>query len=315
MNRLSYIVENCRNDQDNYCKGYIEPGMLPGTTGDAYISTVILSTGVVRAKGSILDQGLEGIVSYDRAEKNDAYIGEINMLQASSFSGQLGAIWGYDLAVDARIKTKTLNPVYEVIYKGIKVPVYPLQPLRDAARQLFGVNDSRHFPPMRGSHIICAEKSYTTDYSENPDFSKVGAWVWCSLGLAIAEDRTTHSSLFVEDVGYYDGRKSEEEVRKWLDTKMKGVAESIILCGEDQLTDYTEIYLGWKATKAAPGDVGCALTCAPFVSLPANVFCNMAKPTDILEMDTDTWLKTVGLSKVEQPVQPHTIEGPTRPLD
>lgn len=78
MNRLSYIVENCRNNQDNYCKGYIEPGILPGTTGDAYISTVILSTGVVRARGSI---------------------------------------WGYDLAVDARIKTKTLNPVYEVFIK------------------------------------------------------------------------------------------------------------------------------------------------------------------------------------------------------
>lgn len=311
MNRLVYVVKNCQNNQDTYCKGYMEPGMLSQTTGDTYISGIVLSTGVVKAKGTLLDQGLEGIVSYDRAEKNDAYIGEINMLQASSFSGQLGAVWGYDLAIDARIKNKTLKPVY--VASGIFV--YPVQPLRDAARQLFGVNDDRHFPPMRGSHVICAEKSYTMDYSQNPHFVKVGAWVWCSLGLAIAKDRSTHASLFVEDVGYYDGTLRQEQVQNLLDEKMKGVAEAIILCGKDQLTDYAEIYVGWKATKAAPGEVGCALTCAPYVTLPKKVFANMGDPTDILDMDTDVWLKTVGLSKVEQPVQLNTIEGPTGPLD
>ena len=312
--RLAYVVENCRNNQENYCKGYMEPGMLPGTIGDAYISAIVLSTGVVKAEGSILDQGLEGIVSYDRAEKNDAYIGEINMLQASSFSGQLGALWGYDLAIDSQIKAKTLNPVYKIVHKGTNIPVYPVQPLRDAARQLFGVSDQRHFPSLRGSHVICAEKSYTMNYTED-NFRRTGAWVWCSIGLAIAEDRDSHASLFVEDVGFYNGTKPEKEVESLLDAKMKGISEAIILCGEDQHTEYTEIYLGWKATKAEPGEVGCALTCAPYVTLPTNAFRNMENITDILNMDTDTWLKTVGLQKVEQPVQPHTIEGPTGPLD
>jgi len=308
--RLTYVVENCRNNQDTYCKGYMEPGMLPGITGDTYISAVILSTGVVKARKSILDQGLAGIVSYDRAEKNDAYIGEINMLQASSFSGQSGAVWGYDLAVNIEIKSKTVKPVFEVRYKNTFIPVHPVQPLRDAARQLFGINEKRHFPPMRGSHIICAEKSYTTDYTENPEFYQSGAWAWCSIGLALAKDRDNHSSLFVEDVGYYDGTKSEKEVRFLLDEKMKSVSESIILCGEDQHTEYTKIYAGWKATKAEPGEVGCALTCAPYVTLPRNVFRNMKDPADILDMDTDTWLKTVGLTRVEQPYQSNTIEGP-----
>ena len=308
--RLTYVVENCRNNQDNYCKGYMEPGMLPGIIGDTYISAVILSTGVVKAEKSILDQGLAGIVSYDRAEKNDAYIGEINMLQASSFSGQIGAIWGYDLAVNPEIKNKTVKPVFEVRYKDRVIPVYPVQPLRDAARQLFGIHEERHFPPIKGSHIICAEKSYTTDYTKNPEFLQRGAWVWCSIGLARAKDRDNHSSLFVEDVGYYDGTKSEKEVRSLLDEKMKSVSESIILCGEDQHTEYTEIFVGWKATRAEPGEVGCALTCAPYVTLPRNVFKTMKSPADILDMDTDTWLETVGLKKVEQPHQMNTIEGP-----
>ncbi|MBU7009860.1 MAG: histidine decarboxylase [Theionarchaea archaeon] len=309
--RLSYIILNCRNNQENYCKGYMEPGMLPETRGDAYISTVVLSTGVVKAEKTVLDQGLEGIVSYDRAEKNDAYIGEINMLQASSFTGELGAVWGLDLAIDPRIQNKTLVPVFQVSHKGIKIPVYPVQPLRDAARQLFGINDRRHFPFMHGSHVICAEKSYTTDYSDKSSFFHlVGALVWCSIGLAIAKDRSTHASLFVEDVGHYDGTKTEKEVRTLLDVKMKGVAEAIILCGEDQHTEYSKVFLGWKATRAEPGYVGCALTCAPYVTLPKNVFRNMDDPRDILCMDTDTWLNTVGLEKVQQPAQPNAIEGP-----
>ncbi|MBU7009057.1 MAG: hypothetical protein HXS46_00085, partial [Theionarchaea archaeon] len=54
----------------------------------------------------------------------------------------------------------------------------------------------------------------------------------------------------------------------------------------------------------------CALTCAPYVTLPKNVFRNMDDPRDILDMDTDTWLNAVGLEKVQQPAQSNTIEGP-----
>jgi histidine decarboxylase len=69
-----------------YCMGYLNPG----ASGYGYISTVKLSTGVV--KTASLDPGTEGIVSYDRCEKNDAYIGQINMLTASSFCGVNGLL-------------------------------------------------------------------------------------------------------------------------------------------------------------------------------------------------------------------------------
>ena len=106
--RLEAIVRNCRNTTPSSCGGYLEP-TATGQPG-AYVSTILLSTGAVNLEQfpgfpfeEDLDQGMAQIVSYDRAECNDSYIGQVNMLQATSFSGVNGAIWGYDLAVGSRI--------------------------------------------------------------------------------------------------------------------------------------------------------------------------------------------------------------------
>ena len=152
--RLENVVNNCGNTNPGFCGGYMEPT----ATGYTYISAIVLSTGAVTVTNDFipLDEGMENIVSYDRAEKNDAYVGEINMLQASSFNGVNGAIWGYDMAKDPRIGNMT-----PFLTLG-KMPVYSIIPLRDAGRQLFGTNDQRHFPPLKGAHVICAEKSHTS---------------------------------------------------------------------------------------------------------------------------------------------------------
>ena len=67
-----------------------------------------------------LDPGAAGIVSYDPCEKDDAYIGQINMGTASSFCGVNGALWGYDLAVANKIKNGSLKPMFT--YPGPAVP-------------------------------------------------------------------------------------------------------------------------------------------------------------------------------------------------
>jgi histidine decarboxylase len=139
-----------------YCMGYLNPG----ASGYGYISTLKLSTGAVRTVG--LDPGTEGIVSYDRCEKNDAYIGQINMLTASSFCGANGAVWGYHLAVADEIAGGTLKPIYyQNEPKGCRIPVYPDAPLLNCAERLFGTEALRRFPPMPGAHVICANKSAT----------------------------------------------------------------------------------------------------------------------------------------------------------
>ena len=63
-----------------------------------YISAVKLSTGKVSVEGLGKDNVLEGIVAYDKAERNTAYLGQVNMITVSSFSGPLSAVWGLDLA-------------------------------------------------------------------------------------------------------------------------------------------------------------------------------------------------------------------------
>src|SRR5215469_8925424 len=68
---LPAIVNGAVGPFDEYCMGY----MNPGASGYGYISTLKLSTGIVKVTN--LDPGTEGIVSYDRCEKNDAYIGQI----------------------------------------------------------------------------------------------------------------------------------------------------------------------------------------------------------------------------------------------
>src|SRR5260370_14281758 len=88
---LPDVVNGAVGSSDRYCMGHLNPG----ASGLGYISTLKLSTGNVSMKG--LDAGTEGIVSYDRCEKNDAYIGQINILTASSFCGVHRARRGYHL--------------------------------------------------------------------------------------------------------------------------------------------------------------------------------------------------------------------------
>jgi histidine decarboxylase len=108
---------------DDYCDGY---GM-PGAKGQGYVSVLKVSTGVADKSDDML---LDGIVTYDRAEAADAYIGQINMITASSFNGLIGSIWGYDLAVAEEIRNNTQKPLFAMKqYDGSSMPVLDLLPV------------------------------------------------------------------------------------------------------------------------------------------------------------------------------------------
>ena len=303
--RLEAIVRNCRNTTPSSCGGYLEP-TATGQPG-AYVSTILLSTGAVNLEQfpgfpfeEDLDQGMAQIVSYDRAECNDSYIGQVNMLQASSFSGVNGAIWGYDLAVDSRIgKTYPVGRIENI-------PIYSLIPLRDATRQLFGVADDRHFPPQEGAMVVCAEKYRTSMVSDGK------MWIWCALGFAIAEDRDNHACLFMEDTGIMTLPEDEEvAVRTRLDDRLNRIAYAAYLCGENQGARYKKIYIGWKASHIPKNHVGCALACAPYVTLPEGAFSNISPESEILELSTEDWLSRVGWSEVDEPrYELKTLTGP-----
>ncbi len=290
------------------CMGY----MNPGSSGLGYISTMKLSVDKVDIAG--LDVGTAGIVSYDRCEKDDAYIGQINMGTASSFCGVNGALWGYHLAKAESIANGSLEPMFtypgpaypsdEKLPSQGRVPVYPVAPLLDATERLFGrmdkdgdgERDLRRFPPLPGAHVICANK----------DASGAGpGYFWSAIAIAIAEDRETQANLFIEDADIIvatkmtdaDGNVSwvptPEQVEALLMTHLRNVTKSMVLCGQDQDVVYEKIFAGVKFIFANEDEWGCALTCAPYVTLAQVAATD--DPTQLLAWTIDKWEEQIKL--------------------
>jgi histidine decarboxylase len=283
---LPAVVNGAVGPFGPYCMGY----MNPGASGLGYISTLKLSTGIVSMEG--LDIGTQGIVSYDRCEENDAYIGQINMLTASSFCGVNGAVWGYHLAVADEIAAGTLVPLYYQAQNGGQIPVYPVAPLLDAAQRLFGIVEQRRFPPAPGAHVICANKNATV---AGP------TWVWSAIAIAIAQDRSSAANLFIEDANNYgDENTPESAVIAYLDQIQQDVTLSMILCGQDQEVEYSEIFVGYKYQFVPANYEGCALTCAPYVVLAQDAIPSTGPASDILNMTISQWEQALGLSRLPQ---------------
>jgi histidine decarboxylase len=283
---LEDTVNGAVGPYDSYCDGYGNPG----ASGTGYISVLTLETGRSPAD---MDEILEGIVAFDRAKAQGTYIGQINMITASSFCGLNGAVWGYHLARADSIADNTLEPLFMTKRSdGVEIPVYPVEPLLDAGKRLFGTNKARRFPLVPGAHVRCAVKSQTV---EGPNS------VWCAIALAIAEDRTKDSNLFIEDAGAAIPLKKVETLVTYLDRLYKNIARSVIRCGDDQNATYKAIFVGCRAAKIPRGHTGCALTCAPYVVLAKKAIPDGKKPGDLLAMTISEWEKAVGFSPPEEP--------------
>jgi histidine decarboxylase len=264
------IVNGAVGPFDDYCDGYGNPG----SSGLGYISVLKLSTGTV---AKTMDTVLEGIVSYDRAEKNDAYAGQINMITASSFNGLNGAVWGYDVARHDGLADGSVRPLTRRRrHDGADVPVLPVAPLLEAGEKLFGTAADRRFPLLPGSHVVCATKDITVSGPTS---------VWSAIALAIAEDREHDSSLFIEDVGQDTAADAERDTA--LSARMEHIVDSVLLCGADQDVKYKEIFIGYKQAWVSEGHIGCALTCAPYLVLARNAVPDPASA--LLTMSLSEW--------------------------
>jgi histidine decarboxylase len=279
--RLEDVVKGAVGPFDDYCDGY---GNV-GASGLGYVSVLKLETGKVRAD---MDDILEGIVSYDRAETQGTYVGQINMVAASSFCGLNGAVWGYHLAKDERIAAGSIEPLFHRERgDGVDIPVYSVEPLLDAGRRLFGTVDDKRFRLLPGSHVNCAVKNHTVMGPTS---------IWSAIGLAMAEDRESDSNLFVEDAGDAPHLQSDEDRVAYLDRLMKNMATSIVRCGDNSKVKYEKVFLGYATEWIPEGHVGCALTCAPYA-----VLAKKAVPAEgavsMLNMTVSDWEKSVSLSR------------------
>lgn len=250
---------------DNYCDGY----GATGNHGNGYVSVLKVSTGQVEKTEDFL---LDGIVAYDRSEANDAYVGQINMLTASSFCGIAGQIWGFDLATAEEIENDEERPVLTVKqYDGSDLPIYDAAPLLRAGISLFGTEKNRVFPLVPGSHAICANKSVTAHRPRKGELQKGEAYgVWSFIAISISCNRENTADLFIEDAGIWTRDDNPDNLKKFLEEHRKNVAWSITACGKDQGVLYSRSYIGFSYLIMTPGYIGTALTCAPYISLARN---------------------------------------------
>ncbi len=277
---IATVVKGAVGPFSKYCDGYGNPG----ASGLGYICAMTLDIGLVEQDMDIV---LNGIVAYDRAETKGAYIGQINMLAASSFCGLNGALWGYDLARAEEIASGKSKALFDVARHDQKtIPVYSADPLLDSASRLFGTKEKRRFPLLPGAHVICAEKEYT---SPGPKY------IWSAIAIAIAEDRTVDSCLFIEDAGEVTVGDAKD-IAAFADTLRHKIATCAVRCGEDNMALYKEIWISYRIKWIPEGKVGCALVAAPYLVLAKNAVPE-GKPEQLLKTTISDWEKKMFLTR------------------
>lgn len=243
----------------------------------SYVCATCLNVGKMRAElhhgGSrILDE----LSAFDLAEADPAapYIGQINMVRASSFCGPKGAIWGLDCAkVQETMK-----------YKLGHISVHDAGNLVEAAGALFGTTKARNFPLLPGSHVVCATR-YIEKYGPSTVYCAVG------IGVPTDRDRTNSAIVLMEDVGEIDwedekGSLKHTEIRQIENLLVK----SIVQVGKNQGVRYEKAYVGVKSLKVEPGEIGCALVAVPYFALAKNAFPKDKSET-LVRMSLDEWIK------------------------
>lgn len=285
------------SNYERYSRGYMEPGNI----GNGYITGLKVDAGV---RDKTDDDVLDGIVSYDRAETKNAYIGQINMTTASSFTGPQGHVLGYDLLKNPEVdKAEPLFTVKQ--WDGSSLPIYDAKPLQDALVEYFGTNDNRRHYPAPGSFIVCANKGVTAERPKQDSEMKPGQGygVWSAIAISFAKDPSKDSSMFIEDAGVWE-TPNEDELIEFLDTRRKAIAKSIAECGEDANTAFAGSWIGFAHAMMKPGQIGNAITVAPYISMPVDSIPGGSiltpdKDMEIMEnLTLPQWLEKMGYESI-----------------
>ncbi|WP_037469844.1 histidine decarboxylase, pyruvoyl type [Shewanella marina] len=279
---------------DDYCDGY----GCPGAQGLGYVSVLKVSTGTVKKTDDTL---LDGIVTYDKGECADAYVGQINMLTASSFCGLAGQVWGHDIAIHEDIYNNKIQPLFSVEqYNGSMLDVYDAAPLIEAGKNLFGTESNRRFPLLPGSHVICANKSVTAYRPQADEALKEGEGygVWSFIAISLSADRDHCSDLFIEDAGIWTKNDSEEDLKAFLEAHRKAVVWSVTECGNDSHVVFDRTYVAFSYSIMKPGEIGTAVTVAPYATLarkavPSKGFYGLN------DMQLNDWLADLDLPRIK----------------
>ncbi len=261
--RTPHIDKTAISPYDQWCDGY---GM-PGAYGNGYVNVLKVSCGAVdKTEDALIDE----IVTYDKGECADAYVGQINMLTASSFNGVQGQIWGYDLAVHDDIKNGKIQPLFtEEQFDGSKLEVYDGKPLIQAGIELFGTDSDRRYHPAPGAHVICANKGITAYRpKENRPLEDGEAYgVWCFIAISLTTDPDHAANLFIEDAGVWTENDNEQDLVSFLNQRRREIVWSVVECGNDSGVLFDRTYISYNYLMMKPNQIGNAITVGPYVTL------------------------------------------------
>lgn len=284
---LTEVVKGAIAPFAAYSDGYGNPG----ASGAGYIAVATIHTGKTPKELAIRGQvgeGLDGTVAFDRAETSGTYIGQINLVVASSFCGLNGALWGYDVARAVEIAGQKPVKLSEIAAtNSSSIPIYPLDPLLDAGARLFGTRDTPRFPLLPGAHVTAAHKEIVA----------VGpTMVWCGLAIAVAKDRKTDANLIMELCGEYKRKAKGKTEEQYFAQVRENLAKSVMRVGENQNIKYGEMFVGTKHEVIPEGHVGYAMATVPYVVL-AKDSVPPGGPEKLVEMTLPEWEQTLGLGK------------------
>jgi histidine decarboxylase len=254
------IIKKAISPYDNYCVGYSGKG--------GYLTALVMAIESFEKKFSHPGStNLDSIISYDKAETNESYLGQINMQIVSSFCGPEGLIWGYDIAKKEDEEDFLILPRREIKrYQNQGIKISNGINLRKAAKELFGTKDERHFPFLPGAHVPCAGKFY---FKEGP-INLYGA-----IAIGIPQDRNKNACVLMEDVGYLTNNLLKEKI-------IKDAIASVIEIGRNQNVSYQEIFVDFISRQINSQEIGCALVVMPYFHLARKAF-NRHLLTDNLE--------------------------------
>ena len=279
--RREQIVAGIVGPYQDHCSSFLNPA---GPSTPNYINVCKLSIGIVKIGKytKTWDSTTKGILSYDRAETNDAYLGQLNIVAASSFISPEGLLWGHDIAA------VPLGKPARGYIRG--VPIHSINPLLEAGQALLGNNrHSTRYLGQTGTKYIRGLRFYIRPGEIQPCAVKSATGqgpgvIWCAMAIAIPIDsqRSRTACLFYEDAGFYAFpgtlaiRKTGSPpkafiaaAKRKLERKMREIATAQIMNARDQIIPvvYDKIYVGYRMAPVAADELAKAITLSPYIRL------------------------------------------------
>ncbi len=264
--------------------GHNQQFCTPSHVG-AYITTLKLSVDTVPAKE--MDAITEVIVATNRCERNDAYMGQVNLFPHARFCGLEGAVWGLDLAKSDEPE----EPLYmQAMPDGTEIPVVNIKPLLHATERLFGQYNQQRFPILPGANVLGSGRKA---------IAKGPTWTWAVIGVGIPANRDFGACFLVEDASAHgDYNTTEGEIIGYLKGIQRKVTNGIALSAKDLDVALGKIYIGFKYVFTEPDQLGCAMACTPFVRLAEGAIPQGAQAADLQSLSISQWEQVLDLPEL-----------------